>query len=281
MKHPRAALLHRGWGRSLFGDHAAYLSRLTGLPIVETDLGLDFAYLLAWAGAAAPACPTFVPYQSILLAADKRALAPVFAAAGVAVPETHLLESPEAVRAFPALHPERRWVLKWPLGCGALGHQIIGPDTALTPLWQPPFLVQELVELETPVVYRLYAVAGETFGWSVRKFGPEVPTSPWIAVARGAHFETVPAPPPEAVAQARRALAAVGLLYSFGVADLLQRPEGDWVVLEVNTDGLYEFVLREFGIPEITNELNERLAQAVQNAVEQAPNRSTGKSTGD
>jgi len=264
---PKAAIIHRGPSRSVFGDHAAYMSRVTGLPVVESDEGLDFAYLLAWDKATAPACPTFVPYKAILLAHDKRSQATVFGAAGVPVPETHLVDTADAVRAFPARHPEQRWVLKWPLGCGAMGHQLIGPETAITQLWMPPFLVQELVELETPVVYRLFGVGGATFGWSVRKFGPEAPRSPWVAVARGAHFERVGEAPAEAVAQGRRALAATGLLDSFGCADLLQRPEGEWVVLEVNTDGISEFSLREFGIPEITNELNARMGSAVQAAV--------------
>lgn len=259
----KAAIIHAGRYRSLFGDHAASLSRITGLPVVDSDQGVDFAYLLAWDEARSPSCPTFVPYGAIRIALDKRRQASVFAAAEVATPETHLLESREAVRAFPALHRDRRWLLKWPLGCGALGHQILGLETAITQFWSPPFLVQEMVELRTPVVYRLYVVAGEPFGWSVRTFGDETPSFPWVAVSRGAHFETAAAAPPEAVEQARKALAAAGLWSSFGVADLLQTEQGDWVVLEVNTDGLREFVLRDVGVPQIADELDERLASAV------------------
>ena len=50
--------------------------------------------------------------------------------------------------------------------------------------------------------------------------------------------------PAEAERQARRALAATGLLASFGCVDLLPTPAGRWLVLEVGTDGLFNHVIR-------------------------------------
>jgi hypothetical protein len=49
------------------------------------------------------------------------------------------------------------------------------------------------------------------------------------------------------------------LLESFGCADLLQRPSGEWVVLEVGTDGLFNQVDRELGDPVFEQQLMERV----------------------
>jgi hypothetical protein len=69
-------------------------------------------------------------------------------------------------------------------------------------------------------------------------------------------------PPSGAVAAARAALDAVGLLASFGCADLLRRPTGEWVVLEVGTDGMFNHVDRELGLPELEREIQRRIAEA-------------------
>jgi hypothetical protein len=69
-------------------------------------------------------------------------------------------------------------------------------------------------------------------------------------------------PPREARRQAREALAATGLLESFGCADLLQAPDGRWLVLEVGTDGVNNHVDRHLDLPHLEAEINERLAAA-------------------
>lgn len=85
---------------------------------------------------------------------------------------------------------------------------------------------------------------------------------PWVAHARGARYAHAGEPPTPALEAARRALAAAGLLDSFGCADLLRKPTGEWVVLEVGTDGLFNHVDRELDDAELERELNVRIANA-------------------
>lgn len=57
-------------------------------------------------------------------------------------------------------------------------------------------------------------------------------------------------------------LAAADLLNSFGCVELLRSFAGEWLVLEVNTDGIAAVVDRDIGIPGIPEELDQRLAAA-------------------
>jgi hypothetical protein len=57
-------------------------------------------------------------------------------------------------------------------------------------------------------------------------------------------------------------LQATGLLSSFGCVDLLRRPSGEWVVLEVGTDGMFNHVDRDLGLPEVEQDLQRRVAEA-------------------
>jgi hypothetical protein len=123
-------------------------------------------------------------------------------------------------------------------------------------------VVQEFLRLETPEVYRLYGIGGETFGWNVRRFPAEVKPSPWVAHARGARYADAGPAPVEAEQQARSALAAAGLLASFGCVDLLRTEQGRWVVLEVGTDGMFNHVDRDLGLPALEEEIDRRLAEA-------------------
>jgi hypothetical protein len=61
---------------------------------------------------------------------------------------------------------------------------------------------------------------------------------------------------------AKSALKATGLWNTFGCVDLLQRPTGAWVVLEVGTDGLANHVDREIGDPDLETEMNQRTAES-------------------
>lgn len=116
--------------------------------------------------------------------------------------------------------------------------------------------------MERPEVYRTYGAAGEIFGWVARKYPEGTKPSPWVAHARGARYERAGTLPDEARKAARVALAATGLLNSFGCADLIRKASGEWVVLEVGTDGLYNHVDRDVGDSDLENELNRRLAEA-------------------
>jgi hypothetical protein len=221
-----------------------------------------FSYLLFTDAVPLPAgCASFIPFDSITLAADKRLLAEVFTRTSVPIPETHLFDTWEAVQRFRAARPEAEWCLKFPTACGASGHRLLTDDPP--PKWWPaPFVVQQFIRLEHPEVYRTYAAGGESFGWVVRRFPAGAKTSPWVAHARGAVYERAGEPPPAATAVARAALAATGLLNTFGCVDLLQRPTGEWVALEVGTDGLVNHVDRALGDPELETELAQRIAEA-------------------
>ena len=68
--------------------------------------------------------------------------------------------------------------------------------------------------------------------------------------------------PAEATAAGLSALKAVGLLDSFGCVDLLRRPSGEFVVLEVGTDGMFNHVDRDLGCPEMERKIQRRIAES-------------------
>ena len=61
---------------------------------------------------------------------------------------------------------------------------------------------------------------------------------------------------------------AAQLWDSFGCVDLLHKPTGEWVVLEVGTDGLFNHVDRDVGDAELQGELHRRIAAAFWRAAE-------------
>ena len=221
------------------------------------------------------ACESFIPLDAISRAADKRRLAEVFTRAGVPVPETHLFSEWTDVLRFRAARPEMEWCLKFPTASGASGHRMLSDDKTPPKWWPVPFVVQEFVRLERPEVYRIYAAGGATFGWVVRRFPTSKPSSPWVAHARGAVYERAGEAPGAASDAAKAALVAAGLLGSFGCVDLLQRPTGEWVALEVGTDGLANHVDRSLGDAEMESELSRRIAEAFWKWVGAAPHRSS------
>ncbi|WP_193376999.1 ATP-grasp domain-containing protein [Frigoriglobus tundricola] len=254
-------ILNGGGGAWAFGGLAAQLGRSLWLDVSEVPR--EFNYLLLADGLDPAACgELFIPYRAVQLAADKRLLAAAFAAAGVPTPETRLVGSLAEAERVPAEDPGREWCLKFPTGCGASGHRRLVPGMVLPKSWPLPLVVQEFVRLDRPEVYRTYVAGGQSFGWVVRRFPDGVAPSPWVAHARGARYEAVGAAPGPAVAAARAALAAAGLLESFGCADLLRRRTGEWVVLEVGTDGLFNHVDRELGLPGLEHEVQWRVAEA-------------------
>ena len=108
----------------------------------------------------------------------------------------------------------------------------------------------------------MFCAAGELFGWVVRRFPDGTRQSPWVAHARGARYVRLGDPPSQALEVARRALVATRLWDSFGCVDLLRKPGGQWVVLEVGTDGLFNHVDRDLGDADLERELHQRVANA-------------------
>jgi glutathione synthase/RimK-type ligase-like ATP-grasp enzyme len=128
--------------------------------------------------------------------------------------------------------------------------------------WPRPFIVQEFIRLERPEVYRIFCADGEMFGWIARRFPNGSPISPWVAHARGARYVRLERAPSAALDAGQRALIAAKLWDSFGCVDMLQNPNGDWVVLEVGTDGLFNHVDREFDDEDFLRDLNGHIANA-------------------
>ena len=255
-----AAILNAGSGAWAFEALAHNLSRAFGVPVSE--MPTTYNYVLGWDDEQPPAGRSFIPFEAIAIATDKRELARVFNAHQVATPTTFLIETPAELRAFLRVNSRQRWVLKWPTGCGGAGHRIIRENDALPDDWPRPFVVQRFVEMKRPEVFRIYSVAGELFGWNARRFASSVENpNPFVAHARGAFYEEVGVAPAIALDVARRALDAAGLLASFGCADLLRDANGDWLALEVNTDGRWMHVDRDT-LPEIAHEIETRLAAA-------------------
>ncbi len=204
----------------------------------------------------------FIPYRSMELAADKRLLAKAFATDSVPTPDTRLVNTLEEAERILQESPNRDWCLKYPTSCGASGHRMLTPGMRLPKDWPVPLVVQEFVKLERPEVFRLYGAGGRVFGWIARRFASGAKASPWVAHARGARYELAGEAPAEAVAAGVAALKAVGLLDSFGCVDLLRRPTGEFVVLEVGTDGMFNHVDRELNNPEFEREILRRIAEA-------------------
>jgi glutathione synthase/RimK-type ligase-like ATP-grasp enzyme len=265
MNHsPDAVILNNGQGAWAFETHATHLSQICGVPVRATPA--PWNYLLSWDTKTPPSGQCFIPFQASEDAADKRIMAQRFAAQNVPTPETHLVDDDEALQNFLRLHAHREWLLKWPVGCGGTGHRFVQEGTEVPADWPRPFVVQEFVCLEKPEVFRLYAVAGELFGWNARRFDGET-DSPFVAHARGAHYEIEAEVPAAALEAAQSALKATNLLSSFGCADLLRDQNGQWLVLEVNTDGRWMHVDRDVPEP-IAREIDTRIGTAFRRCCE-------------
>lgn len=261
MPTPTCCILNNGPGGWAFEALARRLSAAVWLDIA--DVPREYNYLLHLENHDPTTCgKLFIPYRSMQLASDKRLLAQLFLEQSVPTPETHLLDAWDEVERFGLQRPDKEWCLKYPTGCGASGHHLWTAEMQLPASWPRPFIVQEFLRLERPEVYRLYGAGGEIFGWAARRFPSGAVASPWVAHARGARYELAGDAPAEAVAAGQRALTATGLLDSFGCCDLLQSPSGEWVVLEVGTDGMFNHVDRDIGDPDFERELDRRVAES-------------------
>jgi len=255
-------ILNSGNGSWAFEPLAKQLSDCLGIAV--SDKARRFNYLLHVENMQLLGnCPSFIPVEAIRLASDKRLLAKVFNEHKVPTPETRIIETFDLVRSFIAANKAKQWCLKYPTSCGANGHMFVVDTTAEPANWPKPFVVQEFIQLHEPEVYRIYCAGGELFGWVVRRYPEGKNPSPWVAHARGAQYAILRQPPAAASEAARAALVATGLINSFGCADLLCKPDGDWVVLEVGTDGLFNHVDRNLGNSDFEKELNQRIAHAI------------------
>ncbi len=261
MKREACCILNGGGGAWAFDALARQLSAALWVDVSETPR--DHNYLLQVESLEPESCgELFILFRSMQLAADKRLLAERFASAGVPTPMTRLIGSLVEAEQLLANEPSREWCLKFPTGCGASGHRLFRSGMTLPKHWPFPLVMQEFIRLERPEVYRLYGAGGHLFGWVARRFPEGTEPSLWVAHARGARYERAGEPPAQAVAAARLALEAVELLPSFGCVDLLRRPDGEWLVLEVGTDGIFNHVDRDLGLPELELEIQRRVAEA-------------------
>lgn len=260
----KAVILNAGASAWAFEPHAVNLAKLFSVEISEKPG--DFNYVLGWDEKWPFPDRSFIPHQGIQIAADKRLQADLFKRYNVPTPRNILVDGVQELRDFLRAEKTQQWVLKYPTSCGASGHSLVTEDSLIQEDWPRPYLVQEFVPLMEPEVYRLYCVAGEVFGWNARRFPKGVKPSPWVAHARGAryvHFGKVP----EAAAKAgKAALQSAGLIDSFGAVDLLPR-NGEWLVLEIGTDGIHNHVDRDFDNLDLKHELEERLKTAFWKAV--------------
>jgi hypothetical protein len=256
-----ACIVNGGAGNWAFAPLARQLAEALGIEICERPR--RFNYFLScenredWDQSA-----SFIPQHSVQIAADKREIAKAFKRAHVPRPETHLLNHYSEIQDLLRREPRREWCLKFPTGCGASGHRLITETDSEPSRWPRPFVVQEFVRMDEPTVYRAYCAGGELFGWMVRCFPQGQPASPWVAHAKGARYHSAGFAPREAIAAAAKAIDACGLTESFGCADLIQRANGEWLALEVGTDGFFNHVDRDLGDPGFEEELLHRIAKA-------------------
>ena len=170
------------------------------------------------------------------------------------------MQSLDEARHWAATTPHTSWCLKYPTGCGASGHRLLTSDTTLPDGWPLPLVVQEFIRMERPEVYRLYAAGGQLFGWVARCFPVGVQ-----GARPGLLMPAVRGTNSRAILRQGRLSRRVPMqqVYSshFG-ADSLRRPTGEWVVLEVGTDGMFNYVDRELGLPELEHEIQCRIAEA-------------------
>ncbi|VTT97751.1 Uncharacterized protein OS=Chthoniobacter flavus Ellin428 GN=CfE428DRAFT_5630 PE=4 SV=1 [Gemmataceae bacterium] len=128
---PRSCcILNAGDGAWAFAKVADQLARALWLDVSEQPREFNYVLHTEPAGPVV-AGESFIPFEAVRLAADKRLLAGVFNAAGVATPETRLIGSLAGAERLLAEQPDREWCLKFPTGCGASGHRRLVPGMAL------------------------------------------------------------------------------------------------------------------------------------------------------
>jgi len=253
-----ACVLMAGSSAWAFESLAEELSNL--LQIEISPRSRRWNYVLATDDIDSVMSRSFIPIQSIQLAADKRLIAAAFAKANVPSPRTLLIQSRRELQGILDEESGTEWCLKFPTSCGGAGHLLLSKEASIPKEWPTPFVFQEFIRLSDPAVYRIYAADKNLFGWVRRGFPSATKSSPWVAHARGAIYEFPGDPPQEALDVAKAAFRATCLFESFGCVDLIQNQKGEWLALEVGTDGLFNHVDRD--LPDITflSEMKKRIA---------------------
>lgn len=247
-----------GW---VFEALAEHLAQVLSVPVVQYPA--QFNYVLAYDKPdEIREKAWFIPFDSIYLASDKRLVAQSFHTAKVSSPTTLLYDDIETAKQNVLQESSRTWCLKYPTSTGATGHRVFDVGTQIPTNWPLPIVLQEFIELERPEVYRTYCAGGEVFGWVVRRNSDVNSKDPWVAHARGAQYCDCGEVPEEVASIAIDALRATGLLQSFGCVDLLHSPSKGWVVLEVGTDGIFNHVDRDLGIPHLAREIDLQISRA-------------------
>ncbi len=91
MRPISCAIVNQGSRAWAFEEHAQRLAAALWLEV--TPEPADYIYLLGWDRPQPPVSQMFIPYDSILIASDKRRHAELFSRHGVRTPRTHLLDS--------------------------------------------------------------------------------------------------------------------------------------------------------------------------------------------
>jgi len=165
-------------GAWAFAGVAASLARALHVPVVDRPAHRNYCFYRP----ADVDADSFIPAEAVRVASDKRLQAALFAGAGVPTPDTALVaDLAEARRSG-------RWVLKYPVGCGAAGRRLLTEETRLPGDWPKPLLIQAFVEMDRPEVYRLYGAAGR------RSAGTSAATATTCPTRRRG-WPTRPAPP--------------------------------------------------------------------------------------
>jgi glutathione synthase/RimK-type ligase-like ATP-grasp enzyme len=255
-------ILNSSNGKWAFDNLAQMLSRSLWVDVSEVPGDINYI-LCADTELTDREINSFIPIESIKVAADKREVECRFEAHNVVRPKTFILDSRSDVKAILDRFDRQRWILKYPTGCGGIHHRIIEDVSQIPAKWPRPFLIQEFIEAIEPAVYRFYCVDGDLFGFNARKFADPDVASPWVSHANGARYEYSENPTQQSIEVAKSALIATGLYDSFGAVDLIRDVNDRWYALEVGTDGIYNHVDRDLDNDSLLDEINERLAIAV------------------
>jgi len=257
----QCCVLNAGAGSWAFEPLANELSMALEIDVSEKPH--DFNYVLHVEDhKVAQSCKSFIPFEAIQYASDKRSLAAIFNEHRIQTPQTVLFSGFEDAKNFIRSNTCTQWCLKYPTSCGANGHRMLRESDSEPANWPKPYVVQEFVALAEPEVYRTYCAGGEIFGWVVRRFPKGAKTSPWVAHAQGARYENLHEPPMAAMQVAEQAFQAVKLWNAFGCADLIRSQDNRWLVLEVGTDGLFNHVDRDIGDSAFENILLQKIVKA-------------------
>jgi hypothetical protein len=130
------AVLNKGLSAWAFQELAQKLSNSLWLEISETPA--DYNYVLGWDGDDLDSSNTFIPFDGIKLASDKRLLADIFKKNNIPIPETYLFNTTQDVLNL-LQNSSEEWCLKYPISCGASGHRIVSDAKDIPQKWLKPY----------------------------------------------------------------------------------------------------------------------------------------------